>query len=78
MKIEINLNKVRIIYTPQGEYLKTLEPYKYAICKLPEDYNINKKGDKVTIEVEPKFYRKVRLYRFEDFNLVLKKEDLAR
>lgn len=69
MILKINLQKIKLIYTPQGEYLKTIEPCKYLVCRLPDEYKIEKNQNYVTIEVDERFYRDNRLYRFEDYNL---------
>lgn len=66
MKLIINSNKVKIIHTPQGSYLKTLAEYKYLVVLLPDDSKYKKLDNFIYLNIDDDFYKRKRLYRFDE------------
>ena len=65
MKINVDLDKVKLISTSQGIYLKSGIDFKYMIILLPVDVILNQIGKELIIEVDDYFYKRKRLYRFD-------------
>jgi len=69
MQLKVSKDKIKLIKTFQGIYIKTNKEYKYLVAVLPLDTEYKEYDNFIIFEVPDELFKNKRLFRF-DINFI--------